>query len=850
MIALALRSLAQRRLRSALTGLAVLLGVAMTAGTYVQTDRIHAAFADIAATGNQGTDVRVSARSAFDSDLGGISQIPARWLDRVRATPGVAQADGELVQPGSLVIDGKAVLPQFAPSIVLSVVAPPFSPMRYVDGRAPAHAHEVAVDADLAARQHLRLGRTVHVSTRYGTRRARLVGVARYGDAASIGGATLIVATRGTVERWYRSEGRLTGIVARAEAGVTPSQLATRIRGALPATARVQTGEQSTRDVTRQTDEAMAFLSPALLTLAGAALLVGAFIIFNTFSITVAQRTREFGLLRALGATRRQLLAAVALEALVIGVVASILGLFAGLGIAAGMGALFDAAGMGIPAGGVHLATRTVTVALTVGIGVTLLAALIPALRATRIAPVAAMRVDPAPRARRSRRAPVIAGALALLGLLGLLQGLFGGGPAFGRLGGLAGGAVLLFLAAALAARWIVEPIAGALGLPLERLFAEPGRLARENAMRNPARTASTAAALMVGLGLVVFVAVFAAGLKSSIGGSLDQLVRANVIVSASGVQTVPAGARPAIANVPGVRGVVADYGDRIQVNGAKVNTLTDTVDGVDASQLLDVYRPHWLHGASDRVVAGLHGRGALVEEQFAKTHRIEVGDSFVVQTPIGRRAKLRAIAEFRDPQILQGVVVGAPTFRRLSTMHDPFAYFLAAGPGISDESLRARVETALEPFPSATARTNAGYRAMVGANVDRIVYLLYALLAMSLVISLFGIVNSLFLSIHERTREFGLLRAVGATQRQVRRVVRYESVITAVIGALLGTVVGIVFAALATAALGDLGLGFSLPVLQLLVFLALAVVVGIAGAALPARRAAGVDVLAAMREE
>jgi putative ABC transport system permease protein len=849
-IALALRSLAQRRLRSALTGLAVLLGVAMTAGTYVQTDRIHAAFADIAATGNRGADVRVSARSAFDSDLGGLTRIPGRWLAAVRDTPGVAQADGELVETGSLVVHGRAVLPQFAPSLVLSAVAAPFSPMRYVQGREPARGAEVAVDADLAARQHLRVGRIVHVSTRYGTRAARLVGVARYGDAASIGGATLIVATRATVDRWYRAGGRLTGIMARAVPGVGPSQLAARIRRALPPVARVQTGAENTRDVTRQTDEAMAFLSPALLSLAGAALLVGAFIIFNTFSITVAQRTREFGLLRALGATRRQLLGAVALEALVIGVVASVLGLFTGLGIAAGMGALFDAAGFGIPAAGAHLAGRTVAVGLAVGVGVTVLAALAPALRATRVAPVAAMRVDPAPRARRSRRTPVIAVLLTVAGLGALLHGLFGGGPAAARLSGLAGGAVLLFLAAALAARYVVEPIAGLLGRPLERLFGEPGRLARENAMRNPARTASTAAALMVGLGLVVFVAVFAAGLKGSIGGSLDELVRANVVVSASGVQTVPAGARPAIANVPGVRGVVAYHGDRIQVDGAKVNTLTDTLDGVDATQLLDVYRPRWLHGASDRVLNRLHGRAALVEEQFAKTHGIRVGGTFGVQTPSGRRASLRALAIFRDPQILQGAIVDARTFRAVSTMRDPFAYFVAAGPGISDAALRARVDIALEPFPSATARTNAGYRALVGANVDRIVYLLYALLAMSLVISLFGIVNSLFLSIHERTREFGLLRSVGATQGQVRRVVRYESVITAIIGALLGTLVGIVFAALATAALGDLGLGFSLPAAQLLVFLALAVVVGIAGAALPARRAASVDVLAAMREE
>ena len=332
-------------------------------------------------------------------------------------------------------------------------------------------------------------------------------------------------------------------------------------------------------------------LTPALLALSGAALLVGAFIIFNTFSITVAQRSREFALLRSLGATRAQILLVVAAEALVIGVTASVLGLFAGLGIAAALGALFDAA-LDMPSSGLVLAGRTIALALGIGIGVTLLAAVAPALRATRVPPVAALTADPLTGTTRRRRSPYIAAGVSLLGLLGLVQGLFGGGPAGSRLGALAGGAVLLFVGVALVARYVVRPLAGAIGQPLALAFDEPGRLARENAMRNPGRTATTSAALMVGLGLVVFVAVFAAGLKTTITGSLDELVRADIAVTAQGFQPLPPNAQEAVRSVPGVDAAMGQYVDQIEVDGTHSNQLVDTLNGVEARLLRLAYRP------------------------------------------------------------------------------------------------------------------------------------------------------------------------------------------------------------------------------------------------------------------
>jgi putative ABC transport system permease protein len=850
MIALALRSLGERKLRTALTAIAVLLGVAMIAGTYVQTDRIRGAFESLTQTVNRGTDVVISPRESFSSDLSQPAQgLPEAMRATVDAMPGVRDARGQLTDSGALVIGGEAVSTGFAPSVVASWTPEPFDAFRYVKGGPPRRPGEVVIDRQLATDQGLSVGQHVGLSTRSGVQRVVISGIGEWGDGTSIGGATIVVPQLDDVQRWFQRPGDLSRIVVAADPGVSPAQLAAAVRSQLPRTVTVKTGAADAAEQSDAANDAIgSFLTPALLALSGAALLVGAFIIFNTFSITVAQRAREFALLRSLGSTRAQVLRAVAVEALAVGVVASVLGLFAGLGIAALLGALFDAA-LDLPSSGLVLAGRTIAVSLGVGIGVTLLAALVPAVRATRVPPVSALHADALtgaePRARR--RTPYVAAAVSLLGLVGLLQGLFGGGPAATRLGGLAGGAVLMFVGVALVSRYVVRPVAGAIGRPLAAAFDEPGRLARENAMRNPGRTATTSAALMVGLALVVFVAVFAAGLKTSIAGSLEERVRADIAITAKGFQPLPPNAQEAVRGVPGVYASMGQYMDQIQVNG---KPATGTLNGLEARLLPEVYRPKWLRGGSDELIGRLRGDTALIEEQFAETHGIAVGERFRIETPSGGKATLLAIGEYRDPQILGGILVDLPVFQRVSALHDPFSFFVKAEAGADPAAVQARVAAALDRFPTAEVRSDEQYRDLINEQVNQIVYLLYALLAMSLVISLFGIANSLFLAVHERTREFGLLRAVGATQRQVRRVVRYESVITAVIGALLGTVLGVLFAALATAALSDLGLGFALPAGQLALFLVLAVVVGVVGAAVPARRAARVDVLDAMRHD
>ena len=845
MIALVLRGLAVRRLRSVLTGVAVLLGVAMIAGTYVQTDQIRRAFDDIEQTANQGNALVVSGRQAFQSSISyALPAIPQSVVGRVARVEGVARAQGELQESGSLVLGGRRVGSRYAPGIVLSDLSAPFSPLGYIRGRRPG-AGEISINAKLAADRRLRIGQAVGVATRTGVRRVRISGIFNYGTVSSIGGATIIVAPLAAVQRWYAEPGRVSVVVASARPGVTPEQLARRARAALPAGLQVRTGTQQARHDAGTVNDALgAFLTPLLMALAGAALLVGAFIIFNTFSITVAQRVREFALLRSLGATGRQLVAAVTGEALVIGLVASGLGLGAGIGFAAGLGALFDAAGFGIPRAAPELATRTVIVSLLVGVGVTVLAALVPALRATRVPPVVALTGASTPSRRRT---PWLAALVSAVGLAALVQGLFGSGPATARMGAMAGGAVLMFVGVALSARWFVRPVASVIGRPIERLFKLPGRLARENAMRNPGRTATTSAALMVGLGLVVFVAVFAAGLKASVSGSIDRSLSADFVVSPASAEPLPAGAGPAIDRAAGVETSAPIVVDQIQVDGGPVKTTTDTVEGVDSDRLAQVYRFDWVHG-SDRLAATLGPDDALVEQQFAKTHHLALGAWYSIRTPSGGSARLRAVGEYRDPQILQGTLVAMDVFERISNATDPYVYLVKAQPGAT--GVQGALMRSLRGFPAAEVKTRAGYRQQIEGRLDQIANLLYALLAMSVLISVFGIANSLYLSVHERTREFGLLRAIGTTGTQIRRIVRYESVITAVIGGLLGTALGLAFAWLMVRALADLGFHYAVPAGQLVLFLVVSVLVGVAAAAWPARRGARTDVLAALRYE
>ena len=637
-----------------------------------------------------------------------------------------------------------------------------------------------------------------------------------------------------------------------ADDGVEAPELAARVESALPPGLKIQTADENADEAAAEVnDQIGSFLTPALLALAGAAVLVGAFIIFNTFSITVAQRTREFAMLRALGATRGQILSAVTFEAATIGVIASFAGLFAGLGVAKLLNLLFDAVGFGIPLAGLSIGPQTVVIAFAVGAGTTILAAIVPAARAMRTAPVAAIAAagSSAGDGAHRRLAKVSSAVTLLAGAALTAVGLFGSGPATTKLGAMAVGVVAIFIGVALSARYLVRPLASVIGYPVEKLFHTPGRLARENAERNPGRTALTSATLMVGLGLVVFVAVFASGLKSSIAGQIDDLIRADLIVYSDGFGTFSGAARADIEKADGVDAVLPVLFDQVEVEGEKSSVTTDVVLGVDPRALPDTYSFEWLDG-DDSLLTQLGPGQTLIEEQFAKSHDLQVGDSYDVETPSGGTGTLTAIGEYRDPTVLQGSIATRSTLASISPARDPSTMLVAVADGADVDAVQANVSENLAGYPALKVENRSEYQQSLSDQLNQVVYMLYALLAMSVLISIFGIANSLFLSIHERTPELGVLRAIGATTDQLRRVIRYESVITSVIGGLLGTVIGVAFAGVAIASLSELGLGFSLPLVQLAVFLVVAVLVGVIGSILPARRAAHVDVLRAIGQD
>jgi putative ABC transport system permease protein len=630
---------------------------------------------------------------------------------------------------------------------------------------------------------------------------------------------------------------------------MTQEELAARVRAVVPPDLTVLTGKQDAQESANDIANQLSFLNYLLLAFGFVAVFVGAFIIFNTYSITVAQRTREFGMLRTIGASRRQVLLAVLGEALIVGAIATALGLLGGIGFAALLTWVFDLLGFGIPQTGTPVALRTVIWAIGVGLGVTVLAALTPAVRATRVPPIAALRegVSTSMQHRPWIRPVLAVIVFAASGVL-LYYGVAGSGSLVLRLlVGVAGGAILFFLGVALVARYLVRPVVAVLG-PIFSRLGGAGKLALENTARNPGRTAVTAAALMIGVGLVVFVTILFGGLKESFAASVDRSVRGDLIIQAETFGSpLPREAVRAIEQVDGVE-LAAPLGVLpVQVNGS----FTNVAIGVDPQALEQVYRFKWTQG-DDGLLGRLGTDGALVEKDIASSNGLQPGSAITVQTQEGKTARFRVLGVYDDPNLLNGIVVSNQALQPLF----PPGYtginyiFVKDAPGADPAQVQQRVEEALKQFPVAKVQSNAQFKQDIESQVDQILAIFYALLAMSVIISLFGIVNTLVLSVYERTREIGMLRAIGTTRRQVRRMIRYESVIIAVLGGLLGVAVGIVFGYVMATALSDQGLTFVLPVGSIVVFMVVAIVAGVIAAILPARRAARLDVLEALQYE
>jgi putative ABC transport system permease protein len=852
MVRFALKGLLGRKLRTALTAIAIVLGVAMVAGTFMLTDSIDRAFDSIFTDVREGSNAVISGKTAFDisQDVGSSAPtLPAGLLAEVLKLPDVAAAEGSVDGQAQLIgNNGKAIVYGGAPNLGFSIANGDsrFNPLTLVKGSWPGKG-EVVVDESTAGKEHFKLGQTVGVQAEGAARRLRISGFVRFGSVSTIGGATLSGFDLPTAQSLFKKRGRLDEIAVAANSGVSDEELVRELQGIVPPIAQVKTASQQARDDAAETNSFISFLRGFLLAFGGIALFVGSFVIANSLSITVAQRTREFATVRTIGASRRQILTSILIEALVVGILASLVGLVVGVGLAKALFWLFDAVGFTLPNSGLVLTPKAVIIALAAGILVTVVASMRPAFRATRVPPVAAVREGATlPRSRFARFRVPASIFLTLLGFAALTWGLFG--PDLSTtaiLVWMGVGALAVFFGVSLLAERLVPPLANVLGWPSATFGGAAGELARGNSQRNPQRTASTASALMIGLALVTLVSLLAAGIVSTFRSAVNDLwKRADYAITAqNNYSPIPISIASAAAKAPGVDAVGSVRAGQAKAFG-KVFSATAVTPATSR-----IFSVDWKDG-SDALLAHLGDDGAFVTDDYANTHNLKFDSPVDLTFPNGDTKRVVVKGIFKPPtggSPFGPVTISAKTWDQLNPQpRDLYSFVIMEG-GQTDAN-RAALEQQLAGFPNAKVATRSEFIDNQISGLSSVLNILYVLLALSVVVSLFGIVNTLVLTVFERTREIGMLRAVGMTRRQIRRMIRNESVITASIGAVLGMLLGIALGALLVARVDFID--FTLPVGQLIVFALAAILVGVLAAIFPARRAARLNVLEALQYE
>jgi putative ABC transport system permease protein len=842
-----LKGLLAHKLRLAATALAIVLGVSFVAGTYVLTDTIKASFDDLFTQVTEGIDVAVRSEATFGGFEGEVRDpMPAALLERIKAVDGVRVAEGSVTGYAQLVgKDGKAVATGGAPSLGVSFNTDTAftAGSTFRAGRAPSGPNEVAIDAKTAEDTGFKPGDQVKVLFQGPARTFTVSGIIGFGEADNLGGARLVGFELATAQEVLNREGRYDEIDVAAVEGVTPEQLRDRIRAAVDPRYEVLTGQELAEDSAAAINDTLGrFLGTALLAFAFVALLVGAFLIFNTFTIIVAQRTRELALLRCLGASRRQVMNSVLLESVIVALVASLVGLGLGVLIANGLKALLSGfLGADIPTTGIVFLPRTVVVALLVGLVVTVLAALLPALKATRVPPVAALQPETAFAPTGFRRRRIVLGLLiTAVGVVLLLAGLYRSEG--NELVNIASGAVVVFLGVAVLSPLIARPLARLIGWPFARAFRLPGDLARQNAMRNPRRTASTAAALMIGLALVAFVSILAASIKASTTQILDDTVAADYILMNDNFQPFSPEAAERLAEQPELAAVAG-----MRFAPWKLDGVGKGLQGIDPAAFQQVVRTEVTAGNLGDLASG----GLAVRDEVAEANGWTVGTRVPMEFPRAGVEQVPVKAIYKDNSLNGDFLLGLATYERAYSDQADSQILIKAAPGVDPAASRAAVDRVMVDFPNVTVRDQAEFRDEQARQIDQIINLFYSLLGLAILIALFGIVNTLGLSIFERIRELGLLRAVGATRRQLRAMIRWEAVIIAVLGAVLGLAVGVFFAWTMVQALTSEGITeFALPGGQLVLFVVAAGLAGILAAVGPGRRAAKIDVLRAITTE
>lgn len=845
-----IRGVLARKVRLLLTALAVVLGVTFVSGTYVLTDTLHASLGEIFQQYASGSDLVVAAPRQVGDRATSRQRIPAETTDQIRNVPGVADATPFLLGDAKFIErDGRtAIQPLGAVTLGISWAGEDtVGPARILRGRQPRRDGEVAMDAGTARRYGFRVGDDVRVLLTGAAEPFRIVGLLSLGDRSDLGFATVAAFDPATAERAFAAEGLADFIFVRAEPGVSLRALETAIQDSVGPLLTVSRSSVFAAELQRQVDDFLALINDLLLGFAGIGLLVGGFIIFNTFTILIAQRTRELGLLRAMGASRRQIVGSVLVEAAVMGIVASVVGFALGVGL--GRLLLYYLPGIGVPVPGRALVVlpRTVEACAVVGIAVTMFAAIVPAVRAARTPPVAAIGDLRTVSRLRSTVTRAVIGALVTVAGVGL--------GAWGIAGSLVleqsvaitfVGGFVVFVGVVILGPLCARGLAAVIGRPLPTVFGVTGTLARGNAMRNPRRTTVTAAALVVGLALVALVAIFGASLKESVGTSLSD-VTADVIITAPGYAGFSPDVREAAAATPGVTDAVGFRWGEAEVRGNE-----EVVNGVQSRGFNDVIDWRWQGSRPETLDRG----GVFVSKLEADSYQLHLGDPLVIRFPRLGPTQLTVAGIYETRRFSGAFPIDFLVANELYDVafggapQDTLLYVKAA-PGTAG-TVRASLQAELaEPFPNVEVRTVAEYRSSREDFLDQFLNVFVALLLLSELIAVLGIVNTLMLSVYERTRELGLLRTVGTTRRQVWGMVSGESVIIAVLGCVVGIGVGLLWGWGVMRAIRDQFTDvFVVPYGQLGWFVVASVLAGFVAALLPAWHASRLDVLEAIAQE
>jgi putative ABC transport system permease protein len=832
MFTMTLKELAARKLRLLSTALAVLLGVAFMAGTLVFTDTIGATFDSVLADANEGVDVYVRTPSPIDLGYGEPGpRLDASLVDRISAVDGVSQTAvvingyAQIVGPDGGPVGDLAKHPAFAANWVS---VPDLNPYTLVTGSAPAHAGEIVIDKATADSTGYRPGDVATVLTQRAPRELTISGVATFGEADSPAGATAVLFSDAAAEELLASPGEADAIAITADDGTDPADLAARVQSAVGGQVEAITGATLVAENQASIAADIAMFSTIMVIFALVAVFVGAFIINNTFSITIAQRTREMAMLRAIGASGRQVQRSVLIEAAAIGLLASGVGLVAGIGVASGLRAVMGQFGFELPDGPTVISSSAMVISLVVGVAVTMLSAWLPARRAARIRPIAALRDISVDRSARSGRRAVVGTLISAVGVATLTAGLSGELLLVGV------GALGIFIGVSVLAPVLANPFARWFGVVLTAR-GPSGEMATRNATRNPKRMARTASSLMIGVALVGFITVFAASAKSSIAGSLETEFVGTHIVQ-TGAYDNTAGISPRLADQLR-RHRDVDVVAQARLSPAVVDgEPTDALDAFDGSSIDEVFVLGRVEGNLD----GLGADGIAVSADEAESRGWVIGSTVPVTFPTGATTL-----------VVEAIYSGATDW--VGSVFVDLAAFEANGVAELDHKLyvvgdETAITATAAAYPTADVLDADAFLADTSAEIDTMLGLFYALLGLAVVIALLGIANTLALSIFERTREIGLLRAVGMSRSQVRSTIRWESIIIAVFGTTLGLAIGTFFGWATVRAMAGEGIDtLTIPVTELLVVATIAAFAGALAAIVPARRAARLQVLEAL---